>query len=228
MMNSDFPRLLTLLRKERNLSQKQAASDLGIAQALLSHYEKGKRECGLDFLVRAADYYNVSVDYLLGRSAVSTGEMISNDDLEDIADPEKARNLSPDELSSAFAKKLVTNSADVIFSLLAKTKNPALTDDIYDIFSFAVYRSLREIYKTNPLNDKNIFKVPEQTADLYINMGENAVCAKAAGDISQCRERPPVITGAALEADYGKKASVLLNLIMRCEDKIEKLRESCK
>ncbi len=49
MANNDFPRLLTLLRKERGLSQKQAATDLKVSQALLSHYEKGIRECGLDF-----------------------------------------------------------------------------------------------------------------------------------------------------------------------------------
>ena len=59
-MNSDFPRIITFLRKERGLSQKQVAADLEISQALLSHYEKGIRECGLDFLVRAADYFEVS------------------------------------------------------------------------------------------------------------------------------------------------------------------------
>ena len=63
MPNNDFPRILTLLRKERGFSQKKAAADLGISQALLSHYEKGIRECGLDFLVRAAAYYGVSCDY---------------------------------------------------------------------------------------------------------------------------------------------------------------------
>ncbi|HAM68541.1 MAG TPA: transcriptional regulator, partial [Ruminococcus sp.] len=67
-MNEDFPRIITLQRKERKISQKKAATDLGISQALLSHYEKGIRECGLDFLVRIADYYNVSCDYLLGRT----------------------------------------------------------------------------------------------------------------------------------------------------------------
>ena len=57
-MNSDFARIITLQRKERHISQKQAAADLGISQALLSHYEKGIRECGLNFLVKVADYYN--------------------------------------------------------------------------------------------------------------------------------------------------------------------------
>ena len=63
-MNADFPRLITLLRKEKGISQKQAAAEFGISQALLSHYEKGIRECGLDFLVKCAKFYGVSCDYL--------------------------------------------------------------------------------------------------------------------------------------------------------------------
>ena len=42
---------LVELRTEKNLSQKAAALDLGISQALLSHYEKGIREFNLDFFV---------------------------------------------------------------------------------------------------------------------------------------------------------------------------------
>ena len=67
-MNKEFSRIITLLRKEKGLSQKQAASDLNISQALLSHYEKGIRECGLDFIIKLSDYYNVSCDYLLGKT----------------------------------------------------------------------------------------------------------------------------------------------------------------
>ena len=59
-MNSHFPRIIALLRKERGLSQKSVAASLGVSQALLSHYEKGIRECGLDFVVRIADFYGVS------------------------------------------------------------------------------------------------------------------------------------------------------------------------
>lgn len=59
---------LSLLRKEKNRSQKEAAYELGISQALLSHYENGIRECRLDFVAKACDYYDVSADYLLGLS----------------------------------------------------------------------------------------------------------------------------------------------------------------
>ena len=68
-MNERFARALGSLRREKGISQRQAAGDLGVSQALLSHYENGVREPGLDFVVRACDYYGASADYLLGRSA---------------------------------------------------------------------------------------------------------------------------------------------------------------
>lgn len=70
---SKFASKLSQLRKERGISQKKAASDLGISQALLSHYEKGIRECGLDFVIRCGEYYGVTTDYLLGVSERRNG-----------------------------------------------------------------------------------------------------------------------------------------------------------
>ena len=75
-MVTDFAQRLAALRKERKLSQRRAAADFGISQALMSHYENGAREPGLDFVCRACDYYGVTADYLLGRensSSVMTG-----------------------------------------------------------------------------------------------------------------------------------------------------------
>lgn len=65
-----FPQVLSKLRIEKGISQKKAADELGISSALLSHYENGKRECGLDFLLRISEYYSVSVDYLLGKTSI--------------------------------------------------------------------------------------------------------------------------------------------------------------
>ena len=67
-MDRSFPETLSALRRERNINQRTAAAELGISQALLSHYENGAREPGLSFVCRACDYYGVSADYLLGRS----------------------------------------------------------------------------------------------------------------------------------------------------------------
>ena len=67
-MHTAFSERLANLRKERGLTQKEAAEQLGISAALLSHYEKGIRECGLDFVCKAAAFYDVTCDYLLGAS----------------------------------------------------------------------------------------------------------------------------------------------------------------
>lgn len=67
-MSRTFSQTLSALRHEKCLSQRQVAADLNISQALLSHYENGAREPGLNFVCRACDYYGVSADYILGRS----------------------------------------------------------------------------------------------------------------------------------------------------------------
>ena len=72
-MNRTFPETLSVLRHERNISQRTAAEALNISQALLSHYENGAREPGLDFVCRACAYYGVSADYLLGLSDLPCG-----------------------------------------------------------------------------------------------------------------------------------------------------------
>lgn len=69
-MLCEFPKILSELRRTKGISQKKAASELGISPALLSHYENGIRECGLDFLLRLSEYYSVSCDYLLGKSTI--------------------------------------------------------------------------------------------------------------------------------------------------------------
>ena len=56
------------LRKERNLSQLKIAIDLNMNQNTVSRYENLEREADYETLIRFADYFNVSLDYLLGRS----------------------------------------------------------------------------------------------------------------------------------------------------------------
>ena len=67
-MEMTFASRLAALRRARGLSQRQTAAELGVSQALLSHYETGAREPGLAFVCRACDYYGVTADFLLGRS----------------------------------------------------------------------------------------------------------------------------------------------------------------
>ena len=72
-MADAFSKNMSELRRARGLSQRKTAADLGISQALLSHYENGAREPGLPFLCRACKYYGVSADYMLGLSESPRG-----------------------------------------------------------------------------------------------------------------------------------------------------------
>ena len=72
MSDLQFCANLSRLRREKGVSQRKAASDLNISQALLSHYENGAREPGLAFVCRACDYYGVTADFLLGRTGEET------------------------------------------------------------------------------------------------------------------------------------------------------------
>jgi len=65
---SKFAANLSRLRREKGLSQRQAATELGVSQALLSHYETDAREPKLDFVIKVCDYYGVTTDYILGRT----------------------------------------------------------------------------------------------------------------------------------------------------------------
>lgn len=56
------------LRKQRKLSQLKLAMDLGLSQNSISRYETCEREADYSTLIAIADYFNVSIDYLLERT----------------------------------------------------------------------------------------------------------------------------------------------------------------
>ena len=67
------------LREKRGLTQGNLAEKIGISRASLSHYETNRREPDYDTLEKIADFFNVSVDYLLGRT--ERPEVVLDDDI---------------------------------------------------------------------------------------------------------------------------------------------------
>ena len=59
---------LKYLRKKMGISQLKLAMDLNMNQNSVSRYENGEREADYATLIKFADYFNVSIDYLLGRT----------------------------------------------------------------------------------------------------------------------------------------------------------------
>ena len=223
-MKTDFPRVLSLLRKEKGISQKEAATEHGVSQALLSHYEKGIRECGLDFLIRAADFYGVSADYLLGRSADPDGMTLN---VENIPEPDaagKENTVSGAGVLPIINKKLIANSLNVLFDLLAKSGSKELTKQVSGYLMAAVYRMFRIIYSFSPKNNMNTFSAPNscalESADAYMKSCE-AKAKKLEGDASVKTDGISV-SSESLARTYPLFASSLFSLIKNCEDNMEK------
>ena len=63
-----YQRRLRDLREDHDKTQQQIADILGTSQTMYARYERGANELPLRHLLVLADYYGVSVDYLLGRS----------------------------------------------------------------------------------------------------------------------------------------------------------------
>ena len=230
-LNRDFPRILTLLRKEQALSQKQAAEDLGIPQALLSHYEKGIREPGLEFVVRAARYYGVSCDYLLGCTPHRTGAVIAVKDLpgRPVGRPRKHHGLAE------YHQRLLTCSLHIVFALLKKINNESLTRELSGFLSAAVYRAFRVLYSSNPQNPQGLFSLDRRLFTASVEAGMVLSVAKSrcllsgepvGGQEGVPPEDLPVLSPSSLAEEFPQHAPGLFDLIRNTERAMQPERDA--
>ena len=152
-MAEAFPRTLSLLRKERGISQRSAAEALQVSQALLSHYENGAREPSYDFLIRAARYYDVTTDYLLG---LTMSRERSEDVLQSIAE-----NQGEEEPHSKV--RTLANSISLVYDLLHSIHNTIFTDCVEKYLTLAVYKVFRYLYLSYPGTKDEMFSVPNSS-----------------------------------------------------------------
>ncbi len=165
-MKKEFGRTLSNLRKKKGLSQKDAAAKLGISQALLSHYEKGIRECGLEFVVRVADFYEVSADYLLGRSSEAAQSVILADEAETDSDNKDVKIIK----SNAYClinRRIINNTTSINFSLLSKINNKKLQKYISEYLSIAEYKAFRKIYSIKENKDDDMFRLDSSNYESF-------------------------------------------------------------
>ncbi|MDL2293879.1 helix-turn-helix transcriptional regulator [Ruminococcaceae bacterium OttesenSCG-928-D13] len=228
-MASQFSRVITLLRKERGITQKKAAEELGVSQALLSHYEKGIRECGLDFVVRVANYYDVSCDYLLGRSAERSGLTLS---VEEIPAPEATAGKDGHYRGSVLPtlnRKLVSNSLNILYDKLSACPDKGLVTEVSGYLMVSVYKMFRLVYRSVRGNTDSLFSVPGALWQGYssaaMEMAEANVSAILKGeDIGKGAPLKDLsafaMTSESLARDYPLYATSLLNLIKTSEERI--------
>lgn len=225
-MAMEFNRIITLLRKERGITQKQAAQELGISQAQLSHYEKGIRECGLEFVVQVADYYNVSCDYLLGRSAERSGQTIKVEELPETGGATSGSIYRGSVLPTMY-KKLIENSLDVLYDRLDRCRDRRVVTAVSSYLMLAVYRMFRLLYQAAPGNVSSMFRVTparwKRDTDAAMFLQEGDLDAALAGE-GGARPDPAAfeMNTESLARDYPRHATSLMNLIKTSEETIRR------
>lgn len=219
-MNKDFSRIITLLRKEKKLSQKQAAADLGISQALLSHYEKGIRECGLDFLIKIADYYDVSCDYLLGR----TPQRYS--DITEISD--EMPKAKRDAVSQIVNKRLIQNTQGVLYDYLIKIGNRKLSNNVSNYLMLATYNMFRKIYSANKNNPQDMFAVHKEVYSGFSTAAMEVLSTRVSSATEETCKTDFIVQSGELDispdiiaSEYPQIASSVFNLIQHAESNMK-------
>lgn len=220
-MNKDFSRTITFLRKERKLSQKQAAEELEISQSLLSHYEKGIRECGLDFIIKAADYYNVSCDYLLGRTS---------DREYDVGEPITDKASKKQGAAQRINRRLISGMSNVIYDYTAASKNRRLDRCVTTFIMLTLYKLFRQLYSANPDNTRDLFTVPEGQ---YVGYADAAMM-KCFTDIKSMTDNgsdsfigilgETECSPEILAEEYGESAGEIFNVIKQAENTLLKIK----
>lgn len=229
-MSIGFSRTLSLLRQERGISQRAASRDLGISQALLSHYENGVREPGLAFVLRACDYYGVSADFLLGRTLSRDGTTIAAGDLYDYS--AEKDNVLHGSIMATLNKKLLVNTTCILFDLLSATRNRDAIMAASGFLETALYKLFRAIYRCGGNRPEGYFSI---NSDVVCSSAANAdmhhsevrfiqVLSQASRSEAPGREIPP-ISNDYLMRNYPAMYQSLLQVIHSTDERIAKTAE---
>ena len=213
---SDFSRTLALLRREKKISQRAAAGELGVSQALLSHYENGLREPGLSFVVRAADYYSVSCDYLLGRSMARDGSAVPAERME------RGGNA---QTGSQLAQALT-----LLVELAEQLGSKQLPKEIEAYFAMAVYKVYRYLYMADPNAVEAVFRAPHDRFEYLCDAGmkehELKIRMAAGGEEGFGLTREDITRISFAPSDimhrYPEESEALLTVLQQVSDAIDR------
>ena len=207
-MKNKFAERMKLLRKQHGLSQKSVAKSLGISQALLSHYEKGIRECGLDFLIKAAQVYGVSTDYLLGVSDNTCG----NDEI-------TKKLLGKDKLLKG--RNEVLQAINILYAIVATIENSKIHNDFNNILYSFVYYVLRVLQACLSDKEDELFKIPTCKCTEVFRYLEVASLTSIIKKLDE-KSNKNLINGVYLSKEFPSCLKSLTNIIETVENYILK------
>ncbi|WP_144456885.1 helix-turn-helix domain-containing protein [Bacillus pumilus] len=117
-----FGKRITTLRKKAGLTQEELAKKLNVTRSALSQYELGTREPNYDLLLKIADFFEVTVDYLIGRSDNPDYKIIDDNKIESDPDLQIAFNAATD-----FSEEARKQTIDFINYIREKEKKSGRT-----------------------------------------------------------------------------------------------------
>ena len=225
---TEFSRTLSLLRQERGVSQRTAAGDLGISQALLSHYENGVREPGLSFVVRACDYYHVSADFILGRTLSREGSMLTHEEVLSAAEP---GNILQGSVLATLQSKLLSGAAGVLFGLLGKLEDKTAINAAAAYLGSAVYQLYRHLYRCAGANEK-YFSLGADTcllgaADADMKLSEIQY-TRSLRSLAAKKAAFPDLSNEALTAAYPGRCQSLTQVLSTADARLSGLTEKTR
>jgi transcriptional regulator with XRE-family HTH domain len=128
-----FGKRIRKLRLEQNLKQKDLAAKLGISTSSVGMYERELRQPDAEILKKIADFFNVSIDYILGNSDKRDHSELTYKDNRNIA---KTLDMLKDQIDNNESGELNYNGIEV-------------TDDDAELLMDALDMALRRIKKKN-------------------------------------------------------------------------------
>lgn len=219
-MNADFSRVLSLLRQEKGISQRKAAAALGVSQALLSHYENGIREPGLQFVAKVCDYYHVSADYLLGRTHSRDGAII---EAQELADASEAREDLKGSVMAKLQKKLVVNAASALFDLLGRVNSREAAEEASAYLSGGVYQLFRTFYRAAGGND-SYFSTDAVSFDMDVLAADMALSrVRFAQALAAYKGEYPPVDAQSLAEDCQGLAQSLAQVLHNVDERVRRL-----
>lgn len=166
-MNRAFGDVLKSLREERHLSQRQLADNLKVAYSTIGMYESGQREPSYEMLENIADYFNVDMNYLLGKSIIKNSYRSGLTEI-------PMENIVFDDY---FPLNYCTNLSAGSFEELLQAEPDAV---VYVPIVFQGKRKRLHAFKVNGTSMNNVIEdgsivVAEDTADGGINFKDGTI-----------------------------------------------------
>ena len=165
---SHFSKNLRSLRKEANMRQQDLADELGVAQTTIASYEQDQRFPNHETLIEIADFFNVSIDFLLGRDDSKTLDMNTVSD-------NMAEKMELNDIAKSYLNALITGKNHEADQLIFDALNDSWTlKDLYLDVLEPVLINIGILWETNRIDvfqehfmSNNIYALLDKLKDRY-------------------------------------------------------------